>query len=461
MVARGAQVVEQGLDVERVGGGRHARDLPGAGIGKALGEMGEVTRDQLDAFLRCQRPDGECGPAARLEGVAGVAGQGGDDQPQFAGQAIREPGQQTAAFPVFELVERIENEDGPNPFPPGPGGKAVEVVGEDLHDVFRLRGNLLLCLLQAPRVGGVVRTAPANNGHHQPAHQGQVPRAHRGTADVVLEHEVAGVRLTPSRHPVSQQRGFATAGLAQNGQTAAVGALASQVVQPVEIGIAPHIKVGAPAPGIGFVIAAFTRPDVRHLVRGEMSVNGRREVGEHKGGEGAGIGIVLAQRDPLGLADRFHLVLQRVLTGGPDGILRQVIAALGRGILRVAQIEECTAGHFGVPEHAVKDFQFGDAVFGDLVPQPVFFIQERRRKGFRTGRPAVALAQQPDEVGAAALDLRQTVSQRFLALGLFLGHAPAQVHLDKLHRPPSADFAQGRPDLGHEFVAILDHVQKG
>ena len=110
----------------------------------------------------------------------------------------------------------------------------------------------------------------------------------------MLENEVVGVRLTPARHPVGQKRGFAPARLAQNGQTAAFCSIAGKGVQPVEIGIAPHIEVCAPAPGIGFVIAVFTLPDVVYLVGRELGINGRGQVGENKRGEGTGIGIILA-----------------------------------------------------------------------------------------------------------------------------------------------------------------------
>src|ERR1019366_6217937 len=60
-----------------------------------------------------------------------------------------------------------------------------------------------------------------------------------------------------------------------------------------------------------------------------------------------------------------------------------------------------------------------------------------------------------------AFDLRQVVAHRLHALRLLLGDAPSQVHLDKLHRPPATHPPQRPPDLGHEFVAILDHVPEG
>jgi len=47
-----------------------------------------------------------------------------------------------------------------------------------------------------------------------------------------------------------------------------------------------------------------------------------------------------------------------------------------------------------------------------------------------------------------------------LALGLSV-FPPAQVHLDQLDLPLPAEPAQLGPGVGHQFVALADHVAKG
>ena len=71
--------------------------------------------------------------------------------------------------------------------------------------------------------------------------------------------------------------------------------------------------------------------------------------------------------------------------------------------------------HLGIVEHAVEDFEFGDGLaFLELFPEPFFFFEQLLRTVLR--HPAVAFAEQTDEVGAAAFDFLQTNGQH-LALG--------------------------------------------
>ena len=276
----------------------------------------------------------------------------------------------------------------------------------------------------------------------------------------MLEYEVVWVRLPPACNPVSQQRRFPSARLTQHGQAASQGTITGKGIKPIEISIASHIELGAPAFSIGLMVAVFTCPYIRHLVCREFGVNGCGEVGQNELRKSTGVGIVFAQGNVFDLANRFHLLLKCRLTIGFIIVLRQMIATTILRVFRIAEVEERASGHVWVVEHTMEGFQFGDAAFGHLAFQPVLLIEQGRRIRLRTRHPAIAFTQQTDEEWATALDLCQTVAQCLLALRLFLGDTPAQINFDKLHRSLAADLPQGWPDVGHEFVAVLNHVAK-
>ena len=110
-------------------------------------------------------------------------------------------------------------------------------------------------------------------------------------------------------------------------------------------------------------------------------------------GESARVGIVFAQGNVFGLANRFHLLLKRRLATGFINVICLVIGATTLRIFWVAEVEERASSHVGFVEHAVEDFQFGDAVFGHLAFQPVFLIEQDLRIRLITGHPAIAFSQ--------------------------------------------------------------------
>ena len=130
-------------------------------------------------------------------------------------------------------------------------------------------------------------------------------------------------------------------------------------------------------------------------------------------------------------------------------------------VFQVAQVKERASSHVGVIEHTMEDFQFGDAAFGHLAFQPVFLIEQGCRIHLRPWHPTIAFTQKTNEVRATAFDLCQAVAQCLFTLRLFFGDTPAQINFDKFHSTLSTDLAQGRPDVGHEFVAVLNHVAEG
>ena len=122
------------------------------------------------------------------------------------------------------------------------------------------------------------------------------------------------------------------------------------------------------------------------------------------------------------------------------------------------RVEEGVLVHLRIPQHAVEDFEGRHGLLA-VVGEPGLRFQQFRRN--LLGHPAVALAQQTDEVGPAMLDFRQAQGQH-LAFGLgFVGNAPAQVHLAPSDAPVLAEAAELREDLLDEFLAFLLHIAEG
>ena len=89
-------------------------------------------------------------------------------------------------------------------------------------------------------------------------------------------------------------------------------AVAGKGVEPIEVGVAPHVELRAAALGVGLVVAVFARPDVGHLVGGILGIDGSGEVGKDERGEVTRVGVVFAQGNVLVLADSFTLCLSIV-----------------------------------------------------------------------------------------------------------------------------------------------------
>ena len=118
-------------------------------------------------------------------------------------------------------------------------------------------------------------------------------------------------------------------------------------------------------------------------------------------------------RQLLGRLGVFHVQL----TANPLGHLGQE--------RRVAEVEGRTVVHLGALEHAVEDFQLRDAL-ARVVLHPAVLAQGLGREGLRY--PAVALAEDADEVGPAVVDFLEADLQRLALFSVLFGDAPAEVN---------------------------------
>ena len=106
----------------------------------------------------------------------------------------------------------------------------------------------------------------------------------------------------------------------------------------------------------------------------------------------------------------------------------------------------------------MQDLQLSDASLAVLL-QPRLLPHKLRVDHVR--HPPVSLAQQPDEVGPAALDLGQADGQH-LALGrLLLGDAPSQVYVGPRDPALLAELAQLREHALDQLVPFRAHVAEG
>ena len=197
------------------------------------------------------------------------------------------------------MIQRVKNNHGVHAFLLCSERQAAEVFGESLHYLFRLGGDFFL--LRACAAFRAAFPAPADNGCHQPPHQGKMPRAHGRTADVMMKHKVSRVRLALIRDPVGEQRGFSPTRFSQHGHAATVCAAPGKGVEFLKISVAAHVELRAAAFGVGFMVAVFARPHIGHLVRRELRVNCDCEVSKHQGGKTlrVSVGVTLAQGDFL------------------------------------------------------------------------------------------------------------------------------------------------------------------
>ena len=153
---------------------------------------------------------------------------------------------------------------------------------------------------------------------------------------------------------------------------------------------------------------------------------------------------------------RFGFSIQTDLFRVRDFIkIRQLGCVDGLDAGRVAEVEQGAFGHIGIVQHTVQDFQLGHRMIFEF-RQPGFLRDDVRVN--LLGDPAVALAQQADEVGAAAHDFRQADRQDLTLVGLFFGDAPAQVHLAPGHGALVAQFAQLREYELDEVVTFRLHI---
>ncbi len=446
--ARDAELVEEDLQVEGVRGGRGGGKAREAGPVQLLAEAPEAGGDHPAAlgFVERRHVEGRLRPAALLDGVPGVAGEGGDDQAEAAGEGVRrEPGEAAGAVAVLELVQGVEDDHEAHPLVLGLRAGLREPDRERSLEVLVRAGRLL-------RVAGPIPDLRDETTHDPP-----VVRAVRRRADVVLEHELPRTGLAPVRDPVREERGLAASRLAEHHEGAAVALRVA--VEPLQV-LRPADPRAAPGLREGLVLPRLPGEGVGDLLLRELRRDRGFEILPDPVREGPRVGVVLAERDSprrAGLADP---LLQRVLLRPRLLALRGEGGAPGPRVGGVPEVEEGAAGHRRGVQDPVEDLQLGDAPLRELT-EPGLLLLEVGRERVVAGDPAVALAEEPDEVRAAGADLVQAELQRLPARALLLGDAPAEVHLHELDVPLAAEPAERRPGMGHQRVPVLLHVPEG
>jgi hypothetical protein len=120
-----------------------------------------------------------------------------------------------------------------------------------------------------------------------------------------------------------------------------------------------------------------------------------------------------------------------------------------------------------VPEHAMEDLQFGDALLGHVIlhPAEVLVLQDILLEEITRRDPSVSLAKHSNEedrgAGATAIDLLEADTKGLAALALFLGDPPAEVDLEKLHKACLTAAAKLGEDSFHQFIPLPHEVTEG
>ena len=111
--------------------------------------------------------------------------------------------------------------------------------------------------------------------------------------------------------------------------------------------------------------------------------------------------------------------------------------------------------HPRLAQHAVEDFQLGDALVGVML-HPAVAGEGLPVEAF--GHVAVAFAQQAEEERPAVLDLLQTEIEGEVVVGLFPGDAPAQVNVHEVDAILGQLLAQLREHNRDQMVPFRVHV---
>ena len=186
-----------------------------------------------------------------------------------------------------------------------------------------------------------------------------------------------GMVLAPVLEPVGQQGGLAAAGVAEQHQRAAVAGRVAverlEVVGPADVGAAADL-------GEGLVVAAPRGSAGRGCSSiGKLGLDGGLEIFEDEAASCARVGVVLAQRNVLRGAGRADERLERgLLVCAASAFSERKSAPRRLGVGRIAEVEERAPGHVGVVEHAVEDFQFGDALAVEVLEPRLLFPRGRR-----------------------------------------------------------------------------------
>ena len=217
-----AKLVQERLEVERVGRLRSRRDALRAGLVERTCVRGQVVGNKPTPLVECQRLDGHRGPVAFGQGVHRAAGQSRNDQPDVGGDRSGQPGQVRGLVSVLELVQGVEHKHHATA-----GRGYVEPVGKLRAEIVRLGGDLAVDVEPAPQFA-----------HDASEHGDPVGAVGRG-ADEVHQQGLVALLAAISQRPVGQQGTLARAGLAQDHQRRPLGG--GVVVEPGEVFIAANV----------------------------------------------------------------------------------------------------------------------------------------------------------------------------------------------------------------------------
>ena len=228
----------------------------------------------------------------------------------------------------------------------------------------------------------------------------------------------------------------------------------------MDVGLAADVLLGAgPGAAIVGVFPGFLLQWRGLLLIGEALLDQLPQIRLDPAGDSLRICQALHHRKPTGshlLLEDFQAMVFLLPLGQPSRIL------LGQCIRWISEIEAGVARHLGIAQHTMQNFQLGDAGSALMLAQPGLLLQQLRSKKLRWWHPAVAFAQQTDEVGPAAIDLCQAQGKSLSLLGHLLCHPPAQVHIHDLY--PSAGRTapqRGKHPLHQQLTLLLEVHKRG
>ena len=382
----------------------------------------QVSLDQLLLMHSPQGPNREPYVASFIQDLAGLAGQGAGYYNDSSGQLFREPRQ---GFLIIRIkpVQAIQN---PYPSPAllfAPAPQAPQRFSHLRHQLPPILRHLQrisdLLLLQQQQRSGV----------DQPPQQGPHRAGVVGASQVVGVHQILRGTLLVGLQPVGNQGALAGAGFTRDQDS--LLALFNPALQLRDRCFPTQVQPRSGPPVIAVALLLLLQRILGLLLR-MLPLDHSPQIRLDPLGDRLWCCQALGHRE----ATTTHLLLE----GRQPLPLLQVVChparfRLGLGIGRIAQIEEGMPCHLRIAQHTMQDFQLREAGAAHALLQPGLSFQQGRLVIGGIGRrhPAIALAEQADEIGPATINLRQTQRQRFSAFGLIGGHTPAQIHIYDFH----------------------------
>ena len=329
---------------------------------------------------------------------------------------------------------------------PATGGRHVQRVGKRRAEGIGIVGDLQLAA-----------EPPLQFAQNPPKHGRPIGAVGRGT-DEVQQHLIPGMRLPIPFGPVGQQGRLAHSRFTQHNQRRTVSR--DVRVDAVEILLPTDVTANLPLANLPNRAAAGERlvlgrlPLERRWLRTgrKFLIDDPRQIRQNHLSHRFGVGIVFAHRQ-LAITNQLFERVQLL------PVVRYPFNVGSHCRTGVAEIEAGPIRHVRVVQYAMQNFQFRDTLLFVLdFGQPGLLLKQFRREAL--GHPAVAISQQADEEGAAAIDLGQTDRQHLPLGALLLSDAPPQINVGKNHAPLVAQLTQLWKDPQHQLIPLGLHVAK-